>query len=98
MSNASRGPIATTLPTTKHYAPWPTASSASCTAAYATDCPTTKPLPGQRLTTLHTSDAPSVVVRLIEMDVAPFLVGSSVDCVLARRPVRRLCDWAHPDR
>jgi type IV pilus assembly protein PilB len=45
------------------------------------------------LTTLHTNDAPSAVVRLTEMGVEPFLVGSSVDCVLAQRLVRRLCDW-----
>jgi type IV pilus assembly protein PilB len=45
------------------------------------------------LSTLHTNDAPSAVVRLTEMGVEPFLVGSSVDCVLAQRLVRRLCDW-----
>jgi type IV pilus assembly protein PilB len=45
------------------------------------------------LSTLHTNDAPSAVVRLIEMGVEPFLVGSSVDCVLAQRLARKLCDW-----
>jgi type IV pilus assembly protein PilB len=45
------------------------------------------------LSTLHTNDAPSTVVRLTEMGVEPFLVGSSVDCVLAQRLARRLCDW-----
>ena len=43
------------------------------------------------LTTLHTNDAPSAVSRLIEMGVEPFLVGSSLDCVLAQRLARRLC-------
>ncbi|MDQ1646372.1 MAG: type pilus assembly protein PilB, partial [Cryptosporangiaceae bacterium] len=45
------------------------------------------------LTTLHTNDAPSAVTRLTEMGIEPFLVGSSVDCVLAQRLARRLCDW-----
>ncbi|WP_449063132.1 GspE/PulE family protein [Planomonospora algeriensis] len=45
------------------------------------------------LATLHTNDAPSAVVRLTEMGIEPFLVGSSVDCVLAQRLARRLCDW-----
>jgi hypothetical protein len=42
-------------PTTKPYAPWPTASSASCTAACATGRPTTKPPPGHRS---HNSNLP----------------------------------------
>ena len=29
----------------------------------------------------------------IEMGIEPFLVGSSLDCVLAQRLARRLCDW-----
>ena len=45
------------------------------------------------LSTLHTNDAPSAVTRLVEMGIEPFLVGSSVDCVLAQRLARRLCDW-----
>jgi type IV pilus assembly protein PilB len=45
------------------------------------------------LSTLHTNDAPSAVSRLTEMGIEPFLVGSSVDCVLAQRLARRLCDW-----
>lgn len=44
------------------------------------------------LSTLHTNDAPSAVTRLIEMEVEPFLVGSALDCVVAQRLVRRLCD------
>jgi type IV pilus assembly protein PilB len=43
------------------------------------------------LSTLHTNDAPSAVSRLIEMGIEPFLVGSSLDCVLAQRLARRLC-------
>jgi type IV pilus assembly protein PilB len=45
------------------------------------------------LSTLHTNDAPSAVIRLTEMGIEPFLVGSSVDCVLAQRLARKLCDW-----
>jgi len=43
------------------------------------------------LTTLHTNDAPSAVTRLVEMGIEPFLVGSALDCVLAQRLARRLC-------
>ncbi len=45
------------------------------------------------LSTLHTNDAPSAITRLVEMGIEPFLVGSSVDCVLAQRLARKLCDW-----
>ena len=44
------------------------------------------------LSTLHTNDAPSTPLRLIEMGIEPFLVTSAVDCVLAQRLARRLCD------
>jgi type IV pilus assembly protein PilB len=45
------------------------------------------------LSTLHTNDAPSAITRLVEMGIEPFLVGSSLDCVLAQRLARRLCEW-----
>jgi type IV pilus assembly protein PilB len=45
------------------------------------------------LSTLHTNDAPSAMTRLVEMGIEPFLVGSSVDAVIAQRLARRLCDW-----
>jgi type IV pilus assembly protein PilB len=45
------------------------------------------------LSTLHTNDAPSAITRLVEMGIEPFLVGSSLECVLAQRLARRLCDW-----
>jgi type IV pilus assembly protein PilB len=45
------------------------------------------------LSTLHTNDAPSAVTRLVEMGIEPFLVGSSLDAVLAQRLARRLCNW-----
>ncbi len=44
------------------------------------------------LSTLHTNDAPSAIVRLTEMGIEPFLVGSALDCVLAQRLARKLCE------
>jgi type IV pilus assembly protein PilB len=41
--------------------------------------------------TLHTNDAPGAVIRLTEMGVEPFLVGSAVSAVLAQRLARKLC-------
>jgi len=48
--------------------------------------------------TLHTNDAAGAMPRLLDMGVEPFLVGSSVEAVLAQRLVRRICsscgeDW-----
>jgi type IV pilus assembly protein PilB len=43
------------------------------------------------LSTLHTNDAPSVLTRLNEMGVEPFLTGAAVTGVLAQRLARRLC-------
>ena len=42
--------------------------------------------------TLHTNDAPSAVVRLIDMGVKPFLVASSVQAIMAQRLVRLVCE------
>jgi len=41
--------------------------------------------------TLHTNDAPSALVRLIDMGIEPFLVASSLTSVLAQRLVRTIC-------
>jgi general secretion pathway protein E len=43
------------------------------------------------LSTLHTNDAPSAITRLIDLGVAPYLVASTVEAVLAQRLVRLLC-------
>lgn len=43
------------------------------------------------LSTLHTNDAPSALTRLIDMGIEPFLVASSLVCVLAQRLVRVVC-------
>ena len=41
--------------------------------------------------TLHTNDAPSTVIRLIDMGIAPFLVSSCLMMVVAQRLCRRIC-------
>ena len=41
--------------------------------------------------TLHTNDAAGAVARLVEMEIQPFLIASSLLAVLAQRLVRRLC-------
>jgi type IV pilus assembly protein PilB len=44
------------------------------------------------LSTLHTNDAPSAITRLIEMGIEPFLVASAIECIVAQRLARTLCD------
>jgi type IV pilus assembly protein PilB len=41
--------------------------------------------------TLHTNDAPSAVVRLLDLGVEPFNVSASLTAVVAQRLVRRIC-------
>jgi type IV pilus assembly protein PilB len=48
------------------------------------------------LTTLHTNDAPLAAARLIDMGIEPFLVAAGIECVVAQRLVRRLCDCKQP--
>ena len=43
------------------------------------------------LSTLHTNDAPGALTRLIDMDIEPFLIASSVELIIAQRLVRKLC-------
>jgi type IV pilus assembly protein PilB len=43
------------------------------------------------LSTLHTNDAPSSIIRLINMNVEPYLVADSLSGIIAQRLVRRLC-------
>jgi len=44
------------------------------------------------LSTIHTLSASTVPVRLIEMGIEPYLVTSSLRCVVAQRLARRLCE------
>ncbi len=41
--------------------------------------------------TVHTNDAASTIVRLVNMNVEPFLIADSVILIVAQRLVRRLC-------
>ena len=43
------------------------------------------------LSTLHTNDAPSSIVRLVDMGIKPYLVSTSVVGVVAQRLVRKIC-------
>jgi len=43
------------------------------------------------LSTLHTNDAPSSIVRLVDMGIKPYLVATSVVGVMAQRLVRKIC-------
>ncbi|MBA4387407.1 MAG: type II secretion system protein GspE [Verrucomicrobia bacterium] len=42
--------------------------------------------------TLHTNDAAGAITRLIDMDVEPYLISSTLEAVLAQRLVRVICD------
>jgi type II secretory ATPase GspE/PulE/Tfp pilus assembly ATPase PilB-like protein len=43
------------------------------------------------LSTLHTNDAPSTIGRLIDLEVEPYLIASTLLAALAQRLVRRIC-------
>ena len=43
------------------------------------------------LSTLHTNSAAGAIPRLIDMKVEPFLLSSTLNCILAQRLVRKLC-------
>lgn len=44
------------------------------------------------LSTIHTNSAPATITRLIDMEIEPFLIASSVICIISQRLVRRLCN------
>jgi len=41
--------------------------------------------------TLHTNDAAGAVTRLLDMGIEPFLVSSSLECLVAQRLIRIIC-------
>ena len=43
------------------------------------------------LSTVHTNDAPSVIMRLIDMGIEPFLINAALSGVLAQRLARTIC-------
>jgi len=45
------------------------------------------------LSTLHTTTAPGAIVRLVNMGVEPYLINSSLVCVIAQRLVRKICNY-----
>jgi type IV pilus assembly protein PilB len=44
------------------------------------------------LSTLHTNDAAATITRLVDMGIDPFMVSSSLLCVVAQRLGRKLCE------
>ena len=51
------------------------------------------------LSTVHTNDAPSTILRLINMDIEPFLIADSLVLVVAQRLIRKICKrCAEPDK
>jgi len=42
--------------------------------------------------TLHTNDAPSTIMRLIDMGIDPIYVGSAVRLIVAQRLMRKICE------
>jgi len=44
------------------------------------------------LSTLHTNDAATALPRLIDMNVEPFLVASTINVIIAQRLVRKICE------
>lgn len=47
--------------------------------------------------TLHANDAPSTITRMIDIGIAPYLVGSSLNLVMAQRLVRKICKHCGKD-
>ncbi len=43
------------------------------------------------LSTIHTNSAPATITRLLDMGIEPFLIASTLVCVISQRLVRRLC-------
>ena len=43
------------------------------------------------LSTLHTNDAATTLPRLLDMEVEPFLVASTINIIIGQRLVRRIC-------
>lgn len=50
------------------------------------------------LSTLHTNCAISTISRLSDIGIAPYLITSSVNCIVAQRLVRKICENCKEDR
>ncbi|MCX5707042.1 MAG: ATPase, T2SS/T4P/T4SS family [Candidatus Omnitrophica bacterium] len=49
------------------------------------------------LSTLHTTTAPGAIVRLVNMGVEPYLINSSLVCVVSQRLVRKICSYCREE-
>jgi type IV pilus assembly protein PilB len=49
------------------------------------------------LSTLHTNNAAGCLPRLLDMDIEPFLIASTVNAVIAQRLVRKLCPFCREE-
>ncbi|WP_026882846.1 GspE/PulE family protein [Clostridium akagii] len=49
------------------------------------------------LSTIHTNDAASSIVRLVDMGVEPYLVASAVTGIIAQRLVRKICPYCEQE-
>jgi len=47
------------------------------------------------LTTIHTNNAPSAIPRLLDMGIKPYLLGGTINLIIAQRLVRKLCSNCH---
>ncbi|MFC1855792.1 GspE/PulE family protein [Thermodesulfobacteriota bacterium] len=43
------------------------------------------------ISTLHTNDAAGTINRLLDMNIEPFLISSSINCIVGQRLVRKIC-------
>lgn len=43
------------------------------------------------LSTIHTNDAPSAIIRLIDMDIQPYLAASAIAGIISQRLVKKVC-------
>lgn len=50
------------------------------------------------VSTLHTNDAASSIIRLVDMGIEPYLIADSVVGVIAQRLVRRLCSYCKQEK
>lgn len=44
------------------------------------------------ISTIHTNDAVGTVSRLLDMGIEPYLISSSVTCIVGQRLVRKICE------
>ncbi len=48
--------------------------------------------------TLHTNDAPSAILRLIDMNLNPHIIAPAINSIIAQRLVRRICKYCSEER